>query len=362
MPSLFEPYTLKGVTLRNRIVASPMCQYQAVDGFPGEWHQSHYTMLARGGVGLLIVEATGITPEGRVTPDDLGLWSDAHAAAFEPIVRAIKKAGAVPGIQLGHAGRKASCTPPWEGSRPLEKDDPRAWEPVAPSARPYLPGSSRIPRELTRQEILGIQEDFAKAARRAAQAGFEWLELHFAHGFLAQSFLSRQANVRTDAYGGALENRARFLIETVSAVRKAWPEDLPLTIRLGVVEFGEDAEHSFREAIQVLRWLKAAGLDLVDVGLALTTPDEPVPWGPNFMVPYADRVRAETGLPVLTSWFITRAQDADAFLREARLDLVAFARTLLANPHWTYQAARDLGLDNPAAVLPTPYAYWLQNW
>jgi len=215
---------------------------------------------------------------------------------------------------------------------------------------------------LTRQEILGIQEDFAKAARRAAQAGFEWLELHFAHGFLAQSFLSRQANVRTDAYGGALENRARFLIETVSAVRKAWPEDLPLTIRLGVVEFGEDAEHSFREAIQVLRWLKAAGLDLVDVGLALTTPDEPVPWGPNFMVPYADRVRAETGLPVLTSWFITRAQDADAFLREARLDLVAFARTLLANPHWTYQAARDLGLDNPAAVLPTPYAYWLQNW
>lgn len=362
MPSLLAPFKLKGVTLRNRIVASPMCQYQACDGFLNDWHQAHYTMLARGGVGLLVVEATAVAPEGRITPGDTGLWSDAHVEGFACVAQAIKDAGAVPGIQLGHAGRKAGCAPPWEGGAPLDKNDPRAWEPVAPSALPYMPCTPHTPREMTLQDIQRVQQDFVDAARRALDAAFEWLELHFAHGFLGQNFLSRHANTRTDHYGGSLENRARFLIETVAAIRKVWPDHLPLTMRLGVVEFDDGAEQSSAEAIEVLRWLKDAGLDLVDAGLALSTPAEQVPWGPNFMVPYAERIRAETGLPVATSWMITSAKDADAFIREDKLDLVFFARTLLANPHWAFQAARELEIDQPASVLPTPYAYWLQNW
>lgn len=362
MPSLFSPYPLKGVTLRNRIVASPMCQYQAVDGFVNDWHHVHYAMLARGGVGLVVVEATAVSPEGRITPGDAGLWLDTHVDGFKRIVQGIKDGGAVPGIQLGHAGRKAGCAPPWEGGSPLSGDDPRAWEPIAPSALPYMPDEPNTPREMTVQDIRRVQQDFADAARRAVEAGFEWLELHFAHGFLAQSFLSRHANVRTDAYGGALQNRARFLVETVAAVRQVWPEHLPLTIRLGVVEFDEGAAQSTDEAIKVLHWLKGAGVDLADVGLALSTPTEQVPWAPNFMVPYAERIRAETHLPVSTSWLITRASEADAFVREGKLDLVCIARSLLANPHWTFEAAKALNISQAASVLPTPYAYWLQHW
>lgn len=362
MPSLFEPFKLKGTTLRNRIVASPMCQYQACDGFLNDWHRTHYTMLARGGVGLVVVEATAVAPEGRITPGDAGLWSDAHVEGVACIARAIKDAGALPGIQLGHAGRKAACTPPWEGGAPLNKTDHRSWEPVAPSALPYMPATPHTPREMTLQDIQRVQRNFVDSARRSLDAGFEWLELHFAHGFLGQSFLSRRTNTRTDRYGRSLENRARFLIETTAAIRQVWPDHLPLTMRLGAVEFGDGAEQSSIEVIEVLRWLKDVGLDFVDVGLALSTPTERVPWSPNFMVPYAARVRIETGLPVATSWMITSARDADAFIREGKLDLVFFGRPLLDNPHWAFQAARELEIDKPASVLPTPYAYWLQNW
>lgn len=362
MPSLFSPFNLKRITLRNRIAASPMCQYQAQDGFLNEWHKTHYTMLARGGVGLLVVEATAVSPEGRITPGDAGLWSDAQVEGFASVAQSIKSNGAVPGIQLGHAGRKAGCTPPWEGGAPLAKTDPQAWQPVAPSALSYKPEAPHLPIEMTLTDIQRTQQNFADAARRAYEAGFEWLELHFAHGFLGQSFLSQHSNLRTDHYGGSLENRARFLMETVTAVRNVWPDDLPLTVRLGVTEFDNGTEHSFSEALQVLRWLKSLGVDLVDVGLALSTPTEQVPWGPNFMVPYAERVRAETGLAVGTSWMITSAKDADAFIRDEQVDVLFFARTLLANPHWPFQAARDLGIEQAEAVLPTPYAFWLQNW
>ena len=215
---------------------------------------------------------------------------------------------------------------------------------------------------MTLDTIRRVQSDFADAARRALHAGYEWLELHFAHGFLGQNFLSKHSNNRTDDYGGSLVNRARFLVETVSAVRAVWPESLPLTVRLGVVEFDAGAHDSFEESLAVSLWLKIAGVDFVDVGLALSTPEEVVPWGANFMVPYAQRVREETGLPVGTSWMITDARDADAFVREEKVDLVFFARTLLANPHWPFRAARELGVEKPATTLPTPYAYWLENW
>ncbi len=212
------------------------------------------------------------------------------------------------------------------------------------------------------EDIAHAQSDFVAAAKRALHAGFEWLELHFAHGFLGQTFLSRKTNERTDAYGGSLTNRARFLVETVAAVRAVWPHNLPLTVRLGMREFGKGEQASFEDALQTLKWLQAEGLDLVDVGLAGTIPGEDVPWGPNFMVEHADMVKQSTGLPVATSWMITQPHDADAFVRDGRLDLVMLARTLLANPHWPYEAARQLGAPNPQEVLPVPYAYWLQGW
>ncbi|MGH8786689.1 MAG: NADH:flavin oxidoreductase/NADH oxidase [Cupriavidus necator] len=362
MSSLFSPYSLKGVTLRNRIVASPMCQYMAEVGHLSDWHQSHYATLARGGAGLVIVEATAVSPEGRITPGDVGLWSDSHIAGLAAVAKAIKDAGAVAGIQLGHAGRKAGCTPPWEGGAPLDRNDPRAWQPVAPSALPFMPANPHMPREMSLEDIRRTQQHFVDAAARALQAGFQWLELHFAHGFLAQNFLSALTNARDDQYGGSLENRARFLIETVVAVREVWPKSLPLTARLGVVEFNGREDETLAESVQVLKWLKEAGLDLVDVGLALSIADEQVPWGPNFLVPYARQIRAQTGLPVATSWQITSASEADALIREGQLDLALFGRTLLANPHWPFQAARDLKVEQAASVLPTPYAFWLQSW
>ncbi|WP_277962658.1 NADH:flavin oxidoreductase/NADH oxidase [Pseudomonas sp. RIT-To-2] len=362
MPSLFDPFAIKGVTLRNRIVASPMCQYQAQDGILNEWHHAHYATLARGGVGLVVVEATAVAPEGRITPGDAGLWRDEQVPGFAAVAESIKAAGAVPGIQIGHAGRKAGCAPPWLGGAPLEPTDPLAWEPIGPSALPYLPGSTYIPREMAVNEIREAQQDFVDAASRARAAGYEWLELHFAHGFLGQSYFSKQSNARNDQYGGSVENRARFILETIRAVRQVWPDQFPLTMRLGVIEFGEGAEQSFAESLELIRWAKEAGLDLVDVGLAGTTAGEQVPWGRNFMVPYAEAVRQESGLPVATSWMITDPKEADAFIREGQLDLVFFARTLLANPHWVYLAARELGVDSPESTLPTPYAYWLRNW
>jgi 2,4-dienoyl-CoA reductase-like NADH-dependent reductase (Old Yellow Enzyme family) len=362
MSSLFSPFSLKSVTLRNRIVVSPMCQYMARDGYVNDWHQAHYTMLARGGSGLVIVEATAVSPEGRITPGDTGIWSDEHIAGLANVADAIKSAGAVPGIQIGHAGRKAGCTPPWDGGEPLMPGDPEAWEPLAPSAVPFVAGSAYVPRAMTLDDIRRVQRDFVAAARRAADAGFQWVELHFAHGFLGQEFLSTHSNQRDDEYGGSLENRARFLVETVAAVREVWPDGLPLTVRLGVVEFSGSDGGSLAESVQVLKWLKEAGLDLVDVGLALSTPDEAVPWGPNMMLPYAAPLRSMTGLAVGTSWMITSAREADGFIRDGKLDLVYFARTLLANPHWPFQAARELGVEDPASVLPTPYGFWLKNW
>lgn len=339
-----------------------MCQYMAKDGFMSDWHQSHYTMLARGGSGLVIVEATAVSPEGRITPGDAGIWSDAHVPGLAKVADAIKSAGAVPGIQLGHAGRKAGCMPPWEGGAPLAQTDPEAWQPVAPSAMPYVADSAYIPLAMSLDDISRVQQDFVDAARRAFDAGFRWIELHFAHGFLGQEFLSKYANARDDKYGGSLENRARFLIETVKAVRAIWPDDLPLTVRLGVVEFSGSDSGSTAESVQVLKWLKEAGLDLVDVGLAMSTPDESIPWGPNMMLPYVEPIRSTAGLAVGTSWMITSALEADGFIRDGKLDLVYFARTLLANPHWPFQAARELGVEDPASILPTPYGFWLKNW
>lgn len=363
MPSLFDPYTLKGVTLRNRIGVSPMCQYLADDGVANDWHHVHYAGLARGGAGLVVLEATGVAPEGRITPGCLGLWNDAQAAALAPIVAEIKRHGAVPGIQIGHAGRKASANRPWEGDDHIAADDPRGWPTIAPSAVAFGGGLPRVPRAMTVDDIARVRDDFVAAAIRARDIGMQWLLLHFAHGYLAQSFLSPHSNHRDDQYGGSLENRGRFLVETLRAVRAVWPEDRPLTARLGVIEFDGRDEETLSDAITLLRTFKSEGLDLIDVSMGFSTPEAKIPWGPGLMAPTTARVRRETGLPTTTSWFISQPEQADALVRDETVDLVMLGRPLLENPHWPYAAARALGVEKPAwATLPAPYAHWLERY
>jgi 2,4-dienoyl-CoA reductase-like NADH-dependent reductase (Old Yellow Enzyme family) len=360
--SLFTPFTLKGVTLRNRIAVSPMCQYSAEDGVVTDWHRVHYPSLARGGSGLVVVEATAVSPEGRITPGDLGLWNERQAEALAPIVRSIRAAGAVPGIQIAHAGRKASANRPWEGDDHIAEGDPRGWETIAPSAVPFGRHLPKVPRVMTTDDIDRVRRDFVKAAVRARDAGFEWLVLHFAHGYLGQSFFSVHANQREDEYGGSPENRGRFLLETLAAVRDVWPEDRPLTARFGVIEFDGRDEATLVESIDLVSRFKATGLDFIDVSVGFSTPEAQIPWGPNFMVDIAARVRAETGLPGSTSWYIGDPEAADAMIRDGKLDLVMLGRPLLANPHWPYAAAKRLGIKKPAWVLPAPYAHWLSSY
>ena len=362
MPGLFDPYTLKGVTLRNRIVVSPMCQYMAREGLVNDWHRVHYASLARGGSGLVILEATAVAPEGRITWGDLGLWNDAQARALRPVVASIREAGAVPGIQIAHAGRKASANRPWEGDDHVPEGLPNSWTTIAPSPIAFGDGLPRVPREMTTDDIARVQSDTVSAVIRARDLGFEWLELHMAHGYLAQNFFSPLSNKRTDAYGGNAENRARYLLETLVAVRKVWPGDRPLTVRLGVVEFdGNDA--MLGEAIDLLRRMRKEGLDFVDVSIGFNTPEANIPWAPNFMAGVARQVREETGLPGTTSWYISKPEEADALVRDGKVDLVTLGRPLLADPHWPYRAAKELTVENPAcATLPPPYAHWLARY
>ncbi|MBZ3692438.1 NADH:flavin oxidoreductase/NADH oxidase [Phyllobacterium calauticae] len=362
MASLFDPFTLKDVTLRNRIAVSPMCQYSANDGVINDWHHVHLGGLARGGSGLVIVEATAVSPEGRITPGCAGLWNDEQAKAFAPAVQTIKDAGAVPGIQIGHAGRKASANRPWEGDDHIADDDPRGWETIAPSAIAYGGGLSKVPRAMTKADIERVKQAFVDSAKRALSVGFEWLELHFAHGYLAQSFLSEHSNTRTDDYGGSFENRSRFLIETVQAVRAVWPDNLPLTARLGVIEYDGQDEKTLSEAIELVKQLKANGLDFIDVSMGFSLGKTNIPWGPAFLGSVAERVRRETGLPASTSWYISTPQEADGLIRDEKVDLVMLARPLLTDPHWPFRAAKELGVEKAAWVLPSPYAHWLERY
>jgi len=363
MSALFTPFTLKSLTLRNRIAIPPMCQYSAVDGLTNDWHQVHYASMARGGAGLVIVEATGVSPEGRISPDCTGLWNDGQIDGMSRIAAGIKAAGAVPGIQIGHAGRKASANNPWEGDDHIAEGDARGWQPIAPSAIAFGGGLPRVPRAMTLADIARVQDDFVAAARRALAAGFEWLELHFAHGYLGQCFFSVHANQRSDAYGGSFENRSRFLIETLAAVRKVWPENRPLSARLGVIEYDGQDEETLTEAIELVKRFKAEGLDFIDVSVGFSTNEARIPWGPAFLAPVAERVRRESGLPASTSWYISKPEQADALVREGKVDLVTLGRPLLADPHWPYAAAQALGSENPAwATLPPPYAHWLARY
>ncbi len=359
MAALFEQFRLKDVTLRNRIVVSPMCQYSAHDGLPTDWHLVHLGARAIGGAGLVHVEATAVTPEGRISPGDTGIWSDRHAEAFAPISRFIKQHGAVAAIQIAHAGRKASANKPWEGDNHLTPRE-GAWPIIGPSAIPFGASLPVIPREMTTADIAEVQAAFVAAAERAWAAGFEWLELHFAHGYLAHSFYSPLANHRTDNYGGSFDNRIRFIMETLAAVRKVWPERFPLAARLSVTDW-LDGGVTVEESIELVRRMKAAGLDMVDVSQNFTTPDiSKVPWGSGFMVPIAGRIRRETGLPTAVGWLITEPEQAEQVIRDGHADLVVLARAMLADPHWPFHAAQKLGLASPQQVLPIQYSHWMK--
>ena len=363
MSALFTPFKLKGVTLRNRIAIPPMCQYSAEDGFTNDWHEVHYASMARGGAGLVIVEATGVSPEGRITPACTGLWDDAHVAGMSRIAAGIKAAGAVPGIQIGHAGRKASAQRPWEGDDHIAEGDPRGWQPIAPSAVAYGGGLPRVPQAMTLADIARVQADFVSAAQRALDAGFEWLELHFAHGYLAQSFFSPHSNQRTDAYGGSFDNRARFLLETVEAVRKVWPDHLPLTARFGVIEYDGRDEDTLAESIELTRQMRERGLDLLNVSVNFVIADTQIPWAtPAFLAPVAQRVKNEAGLPVASSWGMDDPRTAERLVADGQMDLVMIGRAHLANPHYAYHLAQVLGEEQPDWKLPAPYAHWLSRY
>ena len=362
MSALFQPFSLKDITLRNRIAVPPMCQYSATDGVINDWHVANYTGQARGGAGLVIFEATAVAPEGRITPACAGLWTDAQAEAFIPVVRGIKAHGAVPGIQIAHAGRKASANRPWEGDDHIPNDAANGWQTIAPSAIPFGAHLPKVPEAMTLQDIERVKADFVAAARRALAVGFEWLELHFAHGYLAQSFFSPHANQRTDAYGGNADNRGRFLRETLAAVREVWPEHLPLTIRFGVIEFDGNDEQTMSEAIDLTRQFKAGGMDMMSVSIGFNTPTAKIPWAPAFMGPIAKRVRDEAGVPVSSAWGFGEPHIAEKAVQDGQLDLVMVGKAHLANPHWAYHAARELKVERPSWVMPAPYAHWLERY
>jgi 2,4-dienoyl-CoA reductase-like NADH-dependent reductase (Old Yellow Enzyme family) len=318
-----------------------MCQYSATEGLAGDWHSVHYGARAIGGVGLVMVEATAVAPEGRITPFDLGLWSDAHGRALEPIARFARAQGAVAGIQLAHAGRKASCDAPWRGGGQLS--EAAGWTTVGPSPLPFRPGD-RSPRELTTGDLGRLLGDFEAAAERALAAGFQVIEVHAAHGYVLHEFLSPLSNRRRDEYGGSWENRVRFPLAVAGVVRRAWPEDLPVFVRLSAtdwVEGGWDVEQSVRLA----RRLKELGVDLVDCSSGGLANDARVPDAPAFQVPFAAAVRAGAEIATGAVGRITSPAQADEIVAGGKADVVSLGRELLRNPHWPLQAARELGAD-----------------
>lgn len=355
MAHLFQEFRLKDVVLRNRIAVAPMCQYSSENGFPNDWHFVHLGSRAVGGAGLVIVEATAVSPEGRISPADSGIYLDDHVPAFARINAFLKQHGAVPGIQLAHAGRKASAHKPWEGDDHIPTGQ-GGWDTIAPSAVAFGANLPKVPQAMTVEDIHRVQGNFVSAAKRALEAGFEWLELHFAHGYLAHEFYTPLANQRTDSYGGSFENRIRFHLETFAAVRQVWPERYPLTVRLSVTDWIEGGV-TVEESIELLRRLKALGLDLVDVSQGFATPDiSQVPWAPGFMIPITGRIRREVDLPAAAGWMITEPQQAEEAVRDQNADLVMLARELLRDPYWPYHAALQLGDEKATNMLPVQYA------
>lgn len=357
MPALFAPLSVRGVTTRNRLWVSPMCQYscEAQDGVPTDWHLVHLGAMARGGAGLVMAEATAVVPEGRITPWDTGIWSDAQADAWARIVSFVRGQGAVAGIQLAHAGRKASAYRDWSGHGWVP---PAAggWEPVAPSPVPFE--GLADPRELTRDQIADVVAAFASAARRALDAGFQVLEIHGAHGYLIHEFLSPASNIREDEYGGSLENRARLLLEVVRAVRETAGEDVPVFVRLSATDWIEPEGWTLEQTQQAAAWARDAGADLIDVSTGGNIPHAHIPTGPGYQVPFASAVRDATGMLVSSVGQIVDARQAEEILTSGQADAVMAGREFLRDPHFALRAAAELGVGDE----PLPPQYKRGTW
>ena len=348
---LFSPVTVRGVTFRNRIGMSPMCQYSGVDGMVDEWHIVHYGSRAVGGVGLVIIEATAVVPDGRISPGDLGVWNDAQIGGLAQIARVVRAQGGVVGIQLAHAGRKASTPRPWE-ERKLLTSGNGGWSPIRGASPIPFDEHSATPEQLDLQQIEGIVDAFAQGARRAVEAGMQMIEIHAAHGYLIHQFLSPHTNKRVDAYGGSFENRARLAREVVTAVRSQMPLELPLFIRISATDWlegGWDVEQSVR----LIRELKHRGVDMVDCSSGGLLPGVKIPLGPGYQVPFAQQIRRDAGVPTAAVGLIREPAEADRIIRSGSADMVLLGRELLRDPYWPQRAAKVLGV---APVHPVQYA------
>jgi 2,4-dienoyl-CoA reductase-like NADH-dependent reductase (Old Yellow Enzyme family) len=348
---LLTPLPIRGVTLRNRIAVSPMCQYVARDGFADDWHLVHLGSRAAGGAALIFVEATAVTPEGRITPGDTGIWDDAHAEPMARIARFVKSQGAAAGIQLAHAGRKASCDVPWKGGRPLAHAE-GGWDVVGPSAVPFNDGAP-VPRPLDEVGIAGVVAAFTAAAKRAVKAGFDVIEVHAAHGYLLHEFLSPLSNRRTDRYGGSLENRARLAVDATRAVRSAIPEGMPLFVRISATDWAEGG-WDIEQSVALARMLKGVGADLIDVSSGGTLPHAQIPVAKGYQVPFAARIKQEANVLTGAVGLITEAGQADEIIQRGCADLVLVGRAMLRDPYWAIHATAELGGDPP---WPISYGY-----
>ncbi len=361
-PLLFQPITIRGVTIRNRIALSPMLTYAAKNGHISDWHFAHYAKYAVGGTGMIMYESTKPDPRGCTTSNDCGLWKDDFIAPLKRIVDFSHDYGATIGIQLGHSGRKARNALPWEGRQPREDlpgvDHGEPWEIVAPSAIPHGPGYG-TPRALSASEIVDVIEMYGRAAERALKAGFDILEIHGAHGYLAHQFLSEGANRRNDGYGGTLHNRMRFAVEVTERVRQVWPDDKPLFYRTSAVD--EDS-WTIEDSIELAKVLKTKGVDVFDCssgGMSQRSPTEPVKPHYGYQVPYARAIREGAGIATMAVGLIVHADQAEGILQDGSADIVALGREMLYNPHWPIDAAAKLGMTPPLKDVPTVYGWWL---
>lgn len=344
MSVLFSPLTLRELTLRNRIGVSPMCQYSATDGLANDWHLVHLGGLATGGAGLVFTEATGVLPEGRISPACLGIWSDDQIPMLRRITDFIEARGAVAGIQLAHAGRKASTKRPWDGAGAVPEAE-GGWVVKGPSSIPFAPNYP-VPESLTATEIDEVIAGFVAGARRAVAAGFKVAEVHAAHGYLLHQFLSPLANDRTDAYGGPFAHRIRLLCEVSQAVREVWPDGWPVVVRISATDWAEGG-WDLEQSVQLCTQLAALGVDLIDVSSGGLTTQQQITVGPGYQVPFAARIRRESGLATAAVGLITDAHQAEAIVANGEADMVLLARELLRNPHWPLEAAHQLGEPGP---------------
>ncbi|QKZ12980.1 NADPH dehydrogenase NamA [Spirosoma sp. KUDC1026] len=343
MSILFSPITIGRVQFKNRIVVSPMCQYSSQDGFSNDWHLVHLGSRAVGGAGLIITEAAAVSPEGRISPDDLGIWTDEHIAGLKRITQFIDQQGSVAGIQLAHAGRKASTRRPWEGGGAIAPTEERGWETVAPSDIPFYAEKS-APKTLTAEGIQNVINDFREAARRSLDAGFRVVEVHAAHGYLIHEFLSPISNHRTDDYGGSFENRIRLLLAIVDAIKTVWPADLPLFVRISTTDWTEGGWDG-DDSVKLARILKDNGVHVIDCSTGGNVPHAKIPVAPNYQVPNAERIKQEVGILTGAVGLITTAEQAEEILSNGQADLILMARELLRDPYFPLHAATDLGDD-----------------